>query len=196
LKRNDLLELRRQTAHSLSIFLIPIVGLIGTSASAVALAVALVLLTALAYFRKFREKYRELSRVEEWFEDVMYDYERRKEREAFPLQGPITLTLGILVALLVFPQHAMPAIAVLAIADAVSTVVGKFYGRHRLPINGKKSWEGSIAFFVSAVFVLMFFAGTREALLVAGIAAVVEGLPDLDDNITIPLAVAALMSFI
>ncbi|MBU4124552.1 MAG: phosphatidate cytidylyltransferase, partial [Nanoarchaeota archaeon] len=81
----------------------------------------------------------------------------------------------------------------LAAGDSFSTLVGKLYGKHPLPINHKKTWEGSIAFFVMAFTILWFFDPTK-AIYVALITMVVEMLPKLDDNLTIPLAVGILLS--
>ena len=83
---------------------------------------------------------------------------------------------------------AVPALLVLAAADPVAGVVGQAWGSHPL---GKGSIEGSLAFFVVALAVLVPFVGTFTAAAVAAIATVAEGLPtSLDDNLLIPVITA------
>jgi dolichol kinase len=128
----------------------------------------------------------QLFLLEDWFEKQIMKFERPGE---FPLQGALLYYVGVFVAFELFPLNAAAAaVSVLAIGDSVSTVVGRSWGRHKLPINKDKSWEGSAAFFIGALFVLMFFANPVKALMVAAAATAVEAAPRMDDNLTIPLA--------
>jgi dolichol kinase len=122
---------------------------------------------------------------------IVYKFERKKEH---PFSGAFYWALGVLLALLLFPQNAAFAgIAVLAISDAASTLIGKYKGRHDLPFNKSKSWEGSAAFFFTAALVLQFFINPVFGIVIAGIAAIVEMAPKVNDNVTVPVATAALV---
>ncbi|MEJ2503106.1 MAG: hypothetical protein P8177_07265 [Gemmatimonadota bacterium] len=84
--------------------------------------------------------------------------------------------------------RAVPALLVLAVADPVAGLVGEVWGSHAI---GQGSVEGSLAFFVVALAILVPFAGITAALAVAVIVTAVEVLPTpLDDNLLIPVVTA------
>ena len=63
--------------------------------------------------------------------------------------GPVTLGLGALLAVLLFPEKpASIAIYILAFADGLSSLVGKTIGKIRLPYTQGKSLEGSMTCFI------------------------------------------------
>ena len=99
---------------------------------------------------------------------------------------------------LIFPLTiASAACAVLTVGDALSTLVGKKYGKHK--IIGKKTMEGSLAFFTGSFFISLVFISPCLALIGAGAGALIELIPEisplkkfsrkgtLDDNLLIPL---------
>jgi phytol kinase len=76
---------------------------------------------------------------------------RRRDGDRFVL-GPITLGLGALLSLLLYPNPAASiAIYALAFGDGLSSLVGKSFGSVRIPFTGGKSLEGSLTCMV-AVF--------------------------------------------
>ncbi len=107
--------------------------------------------------------------------------------------GPITLGLGALLCLMLYPEPAASVgIYALAFGDGLSSVVGKLFGRVRLPFTGGKTLEGSLAAF-AAIFWAAWFASRDPvvALVVAAIGTVLEALPLEDlDNLVIPLGTA------
>ncbi len=122
--------------------------------------------------------------------------------ESYYLTGSTYYILGMMVIVLVFPPHAcQAAVLVLAFADPAATIAGKILGGRKL--LGEKSIAGTTAFFVTAFIVSMvFFAlaqswllstrGVLAALIMAGSGTMAEMLGDsVDDNLTIPIAVAA-----
>jgi dolichol kinase len=118
---------------------------------------------------------------------------RRRDGDRFVL-GPVTLGLGALMALLLYPNPAASiAIYTLAFGDGLSSLVGKSFGSVRLPFTGGKSLEGSLTCLL-AVFTASF-ALTGDALrslAVAIFATLVEAAPTKDfDNIILPVAVGA-----
>jgi len=105
--------------------------------------------------------------------------------------GPVTLGLGALLAVLIFPQrHAGIAIYILAFADGLSSLVGKTIGRIGLPFTQGKSLEGSITCFICS-FIPSYLVSDRAgaSLLIALVSTLVEATPAKDwDNILLPLA--------
>ena len=111
----------------------------------------------------------------------------RSERRRFAF-APVTLALGVVLSLVFFPALvACVTIAILACADSMATIVGKFYGKIRNPYNHKKSLEGSIAFFITAFICAAVYAPLKTALIVSLVSCIIESLPVKHDNITIPL---------
>ncbi|MDR1419912.1 MAG: phosphatidate cytidylyltransferase [Treponema sp.] len=108
------------------------------------------------------------------------------------VMGPVTLGLGAMLALLLYPSPAASiAIYALAFGDGFASLVGKFFGRLRPAFLCGKSVEGSLACF-TAVFVSAYRAvpDYRTAFVAALTAASVEALPLEDyDNIALPVTV-------
>lgn len=103
---------------------------------------------------------------------------------------------------------ALAALAMLGLGDGMSAMVGKWIGRHKLWYNPKKSWEGSLAGFlggtIGALIVTAWYyaeMGLEYPLLatvpvwVAGAlaAAIVESLPQWEDNVSVPVVSAGTM---
>lgn len=97
---------------------------------------------------------------------------------------------------IIFPFHiASAAIIALCIGDSMSTIYGKHFGKTPIPYSKNKTIEGSIAMFMSTYVILFFLLGREIALLIALLATVVESLPRIDDNVSIPLVVALALTF-
>ena len=124
---------------------------------------------------------------------------RKREKGHFAL-GPVTLGLGALLALLLFPPSvAAVAVYVLAFGDSASSLAGRFLGRIRPAFMAGKSLEGSLACFaVSTLIGFLVSTDWRIALAVGLVAMLVDALPlDEFDNLFLPLAagMAALVFF-
>ena len=111
-----------------------------------------------------------------------------KEKEQNKPTGSLFYVVAALVAILLFQKNvAIPSLFVLCISDPVSSLVGRSLGRH--PLYGK-SIEGTLAFFVCSLIILMLFSVRLSvALPVALIATLTELCTPgfLDDNLTIPI---------
>ena len=118
---------------------------------------------------------------------------RRRDNGKYVL-GPITLGVGALLALLLYPNPAASiAIYALAFGDGLSSLVGKAFGRIRLPHTGGKSLEGSLTC-LAAVFVSAFLltGDAPRSLAVAVAATLVEAVPTKDfDNVILPVFTGA-----
>jgi len=115
---------------------------------------------------------------------------RKREEECFAL-GPVTLGLGALFALLLFPpQAAAVAVYILAFGDSAATLIGKLLGRIRPAFMAGKTVEGSLACFAVAVAVCFFvFRDWRIAIATGIVSMLAEAFPTGDfDNLLLPLA--------
>jgi dolichol kinase len=121
-----------------------------------------------------------------------------RERDRGFVKGPVTLGMGALLSLALFPPlSATIAIYALAFGDGLSSLAGRLFGRLRPPFLFGKSVEGSIVCF-AAVFSTAFLAShsVRMSLSAAAAATIVEALPLKDwDNLAIPLATGAVLFF-
>ena len=108
------------------------------------------------------------------------------------VMGPVTLGLGTLLALLLYPSPAAAiAIYALAFGDGFAGLVGKLFGKHKPAFLFGKSVEGSLACFTA---VLISAYGVSNNIFVAVMAALtamtVEALPLEDyDNLALPVSV-------
>jgi dolichol kinase len=190
------LEIKRQIVHAMGVFNILLIHLLNKTYAAVLMFLIAVAFLFLGEYRKNKEKYKlvrskKLDEFEDVIEDEFKTYERKKE---LPFHGAITFFFGSFLATILFDSYiAIASIAVLALADSLSTLVGYYFGKHKLPINKNKSWEGSTIFFLSALAVLYFFADPAKALVIAVAVTFVETLPKIDDNLTVPISTGLLM---
>ncbi|MDR1277240.1 MAG: phosphatidate cytidylyltransferase [Treponema sp.] len=106
--------------------------------------------------------------------------------------GPVTLGLGALLALLLYPAPAASiAIYALAFGDGFAGLVGKFFGRLRPAFLRGKSIEGSLACFTVVFIAAWQVSGSFRISLIAALTAMsVEALPLEDyDNLALPVTV-------
>lgn len=116
---------------------------------------------------------------------------RPRDRGRFVL-GPVTLGLGAMLALLLYPAPAAAAaIDALAFGDGFASLIGKLFGRARPAFLLGKSLEGSAACFLAVLYAAWRVTGSaRAAIIAAVVATLVEALPLEDfDNIALPVAV-------
>jgi dolichol kinase len=110
--------------------------------------------------------------------------------------GPVTLGIGALLALFLFPSPAACiGIYALAFGDGFAGLIGKLFGKLRPAFLSGKSIEGSTACFV-AVFVSAWLVSRNYTVSVvaACTATTVEALPLEDyDNLALPLVVGAVV---
>ena len=194
-----MIEIRRKIAHAGGIFIIFLILWLGKwNAALIILLIALAFLL-LGEYRKNRDKYKvikfkKLDEFEEFIENGFHEYERPN---TLPFKGATEFFVGCFFATILFePIVAMAAISVLSLADAVSTLVGSYHGKYKLPINKKKTLEGSISFLITAIFVLLFFVDPLKALIVAIFATFAEMIPKIDDNLIIPIVVGIIITII
>ena len=175
-------ELARKSIHML-IALVP--TLAATNRSHTAL-----LLMAGTLFYAWAESMRFLGFNPPFISFITARVLRRREEGRFAL-APVTLGLGALLSLMLFPPSAAAAaIYVLAFGDSISTIVGKFLGRLRPAFLSGKSIEGSIACFAASTLVcFLVFHDWKTAVTVGAVSAAIDAVPFKEfDNLLIPLA--------
>ena len=108
------------------------------------------------------------------------------------VMGPVTLGIGALLALLLFPAPvASIAVFALAFGDGFAGLTGKLFGYCRPAALLGKSIEGSLACFAATYFCAYLVSHNYAVSLAAAVTATaVEALPLEDyDNIALPLIV-------
>jgi phytol kinase len=114
---------------------------------------------------------------------------RAADRKRFVL-GPITLGLGAMISLMLYPEPAASiAIYALAFGDGFASLVGRLVPGPRIPFVRGKSVMGSLACF-TAVFVssIPLVRTPAEAALIGFTATALEAVPSGDfDNLLVPV---------
>jgi phytol kinase len=158
----------------------------------------LMLLTAGTIAYIFAEKLR-LEGVEIFFiSNITIVASRERDKSGFVL-GPVTLALGAMMALLIYPEPAARiAIYALAFGDGFSSLMGKIIQGIKIPFTRGKTVAGSLACFVSVFLITWRILGSFwKALCIALVATVLEAMPTADfDNIIIPLGTGLFTSIV
>ncbi len=180
--RKDFFEVRRQLFHlgfGMAIAILMHNGFLNAISLAIALALGIMLSFA---YRRMRIP------LVSWFID---NFERKKEK--IPGKGAITLVAGSLIAAAIFPKDvAAASIAILAMGDSFSHIIGRFFGRTKQPFS-VKLLEGTIAGIIAGFFGAVFFVSIEEAIVAASVAMVFESVEIklhktlIDDNLVVPV---------
>ena len=135
---------------------------------------------------------------------LFYKTLRNKElkRSQLQLSGGAYVMLAAIACTLLFPANiAVVALTVMLISDTCAALFGKAFGTRRLYKN--KSLEGTVAFFLSALAIMMIYnfilPVTYASILAAFIATMVEMYEDkieIDDNLSIPISVGAVLTLL
>lgn len=129
----------------------------------------------------------------------------RVKRTSF---GDIFYPLGIMISAIIFlPENIMFfqfGVLVLGFSDALANIVGDFFGTHRFKSRlGTKSLEGSLAFFISTLLLIIIFQGPFFVsnfliyLLIAIILTLIEFFFFLGlDNLFLPVLASYFLSLL
>jgi dolichol kinase len=183
-------ELVRKSMHFL-IALSPVMAAVNRPATVVILMVGTLLYTCMESLRFVGVEIPLVSSL-----TTMASRPRDRNRVVL---GPVTLGLGALLALLLYPSPAASiAIYALAFGDGMAGLVGKLFGRRRPSFMLGKSIEGSLACF-AVVYISAYGVSRsiRTAFFAAFIATLVEALPLEDyDNIALPIITGLVVQII
>ena len=133
------------------------------------------------------------------FEKIIFIVEREHEKH-FPGKAALMFFLATIILLHFFrsePNLVLAALGVQIFADTAAALVGKSIGQHKILSKGHytKTLEGTLTCFAVAFFILLFFVSWEIALVVAIVATIIEFAP-INDNLVIPLAVAAALKLL
>lgn len=105
-----------------------------------------------------------------------------RAREYGFVLGPVTMGLGTMVALLLYPLPAAAiAIYALAFGDAAASVIGMVFRGPRMPLNRTKTVAGSLACFaVVFLITVILVADSRLSIVVASAAMTIEAASPRD----------------
>jgi len=123
---------------------------------------------------------------------------RDRDRGHFVL-GPVTLGLGALLALLLYPHPAATiAIYALAFGDGLSSLAGKLFGVRKIPFTDGKTYAGSFTCFLAVFMIVRFLSGDLiYSLSIALASTILEAIPSKDlDNMIIPIGTGLLASLL
>lgn len=178
------LEIKRQFFHLilLSLWLVPVLYF---PASITLILMSSILILNLLVIRRVQPFY-------DFFRILIKHLEREENLDKPGIQA-LYANLGVTISFLLFGKLSSVGIAVLALGDSLSTLVGKLFGRNRIFFNERKTWEGTFSFFTGTYLILLPFLSLEKAILVAVVGALLEAadLP-LDDNLTVPVTVTAI----
>ncbi len=133
----------------------------------------------------------------------------RRDTETFSWASITFLVTLFVLAWTVPVPVALAAAAMLALGDGMSALVGRAVGRHKIWYNRKKSWEGSIGgllcAFLGAILLMQWYAVDTGSnypivtiavvcLLGAAVAMFGESLPNIQDNVVVPIFAAVPMT--
>ena len=181
-------ELVRKAIHLL-IAVVPFLAAYNIAATLILLAAGTIFYTVAEYFRSRGHELFLISRL-----TILAS--RHRDQGRFVL-GPITLGVGAMLALLLYPDpSATIAIFALAFGDSISSLIGKFYGSTTIPHTGGKTIAGSVACFLAVLLIAYRVTGMLgSAVIIAVAATVLEALPTRDlDNILMPVGTGFIAS--
>lgn len=194
-------EVLRKGIHLTSI-LIPLIYLGVEKLTAIQILVPLTILAVVIELMRTRSAAVE-NFIQSMFGSLLRRHERLESRGGpWRLSGATWVMLSATICVAAFPKVvAITAFSVLIVSDTVAALIGRRYGRRRFLA---KSVEGSSAFFLSAVLIVLGVAGIYSesladsvwtfvglGIVASFVATVAEAMSygiNIDDNLTIPLS--------
>jgi dolichol kinase len=189
-------EIYRKMIHLCSLSIPIIYYFIPQSTAIIILAVLTFLAVTIDLLRH------RLSNIGKMF-NVIFGFLLRKhevDRKKKNLNGATYVFISALVSVIIFPKILfLTAFTILIISDSTAALIGRKYGKHKFLA---KSFEGTLAFFMSAIIVVLFTPKLNGSMmeysigiLAAAVGAIVENISFgyADDNLTIPISVGCTM---
>ena len=122
------------------------------------------------------------------------------------LNGASWVMISSVLAIYFFPKLiAIVGLSILFVSDLFAAIIGRRYGKKRFLGLKKKSWAGTVAFFVSAMLVvsiygiifevpyLYYLLGLFASMSAAICEAISKKILRTDDNLTIPISFGIIM---
>jgi phytol kinase len=174
-------EIIRKALHLLIAF-VPLLASIDLQAT-------MILLGGGTLFYVFAERLRIEGRTVFIVSNLTVIASRQRDRGRFVL-GPVTLGIGAMLALLLYPSTAAAiAIYALAFGDGFASLAGKLFRSPAIPFTRNKSLAGSLACFLAVLLATWRLTGHFSIALVIAVAATaLELIPIRDfDNLILPV---------
>ncbi|MBA7473293.1 MAG: phosphatidate cytidylyltransferase [Spirochaeta sp.] len=184
------IELIRKSLHLL-ISLVPLLAAMDKE-------LTMLLLAAGTLFYAFAEQLRLTGSPVFIISSLTVSASRYRDRAHFVL-GPVTLGIGAMLALLLYPAAAAAiAIYALAFGDSVASLMGKLIGGLRIPFTSGKTAAGSLSCFLAVLWVTFRVTGSAEiSLIIAITATLLEALPSGDlDNLFLPVGTGMVATYL
>jgi dolichol kinase len=116
------------------------------------------------------------------------------------LNGATYVFISALICIIIFPKiFFITGFTILIISDSSAALIGRKFGRHKFI---SKSLEGTLAFFISAIIVVLLspkidklFTEYLIGIIAAAVGAIVENVSFglFDDNLSIPISIGFTM---
>lgn len=129
-----------------------------------------------------------------FFSTILRQTKRKDDEKGF-----IYFFIGIIITLYFFQFNiaiANAAILILLFGDSASTLIGKWFGKIKLPFQSHKTLEGSLAFLLVGLMVSLTQIPIIPAFVGAFAGTLTEAYSPIDDNVPIPLVSAFVMSIV
>ncbi|MBI5476124.1 MAG: dolichol kinase [Ignavibacteriales bacterium] len=189
------IEVIRKAIHLVSLS-IPIVYYFLSKQSALAILIPMTtLFLVVDITRHYYKPVEEL--FFKYFGFLLRRHESDKKRKT--LNGASYVLISAALCVLVFPKIiTLTSFSILIISDISAALIGRKFGKHRFLA---KSLEGSSAFFISGLVVILItpkigyhLSEYLIALIAVVVGTIIEALPaTIDDNFSIPVSVGAVL---
>ena len=128
--------------------------------------------------------------------------EKETARNNFQFTGSVYVLVSAILCMCLFSKEiAVIAMTIMLISDSAAALIGRTFGKTK--IYKKKTLEGTLAFFISALIINLLFIpicpfkfASIFACAAATAAEVYEDKIGIDDNLSIPMVFAAVLSLI
>lgn len=191
-------ELCRKAIHLSSLWIPLIIYIFPKKETVLFLGILLGINLAVEYFC-----YKKISWARCVYEKLLIKTLRSKETNKshfFPSGSVYVLSAALACVLLFSKETAAVAMTVMIISDACAAVCGTAFGSRKLHTN--KTFEGSAAFFISALCVMILynfiFALNYVAITACCAATLCELYEDkikIDDNLSVPLVIGLILTY-
>ncbi|MFV0627387.1 MAG: diacylglycerol/polyprenol kinase family protein [Alphaproteobacteria bacterium] len=192
-------EFYRKSIHLGSLWFVVFIYFVPTTISFYSFLILLILDFILEY-----GSYKKWPLIRATYSRLFYKAFRSKEtkKNKFEPSGSVYLLLAATICSFFFVKEVtIVALSVMIIADANAALFGKVYGMRKL--RARKTTEGTFAFVVSALLVMLvlnpLLAVTYRSIIACFVAVLFEVYSDklkIDDNLSIPLVVGAVLTFL
>lgn len=183
-------EIIRKALHLLIAFVPLLAG--------IDLRATMMLLAAGTLFYVFAERMRIQGRSVFIVSDLTIIASREQDKGRFVL-GPVTLGVGAMLALLLYPSTAAAiAIYALAFGDGFASLAGKLFRSPAIPFTRNKTLAGTLACFLAVFLSTWKLTGRLStALGIAVAATLLELIPIRDfDNLILPVGTGFVAAYI